>query len=671
MLSPLTRGVVKFMKVVTQIIVAFVCVLFMFSLTNALTLYRATSAKESLALVIQHSQTLNETSRQLQYRNQALDLQLAGLLSLQDLSQYDTNVVALNNTFQQLEKEAAQAMQLSIIDPQKWRNLLTSISATLEQLQKHKQTILQQEQKIDSDRQEMNNLVASADITLKRVLSNVEADEFLQKDIEAYLEKRNAAMAMTNRILFLNHLKDAQVIQQQLHLLQMSLEEEEEYLYDEIPALSKELDYQSSNNQINQLLFSEQSLAAQKMAVLTHYEQLNERQAHYQQSAQQFAQEITHVASYVLANNQTVQSDVTSVLDAIVSVQWITLAGSVLVLVIAGSVLAHQIQRPISYLLNIFQQLVDGNYAQQVKITGWSSEFTWLTEKLDKVMNANRQLINQVKTNSTDLKTQSEQNSLAIHQVCEGGQKQTLAMNRISTATEELEKISDETQQAIEKSTNHTQEVRTIVATALNTVSHNVVGNEQLDQLIEQSSQTISNVAKRAEDISQIIGVIDDIAHQTNLLALNAAIEAARAGEHGRGFAVVSDEVGNLAKQTTQSTHEIRTLIENLHQASAQAVQSMSLCSEQMHCSSQYLAETKIAIAQIDNHISSLVEETDTVTRSASEQHQSCALIANSVAMVVAGLEHNINALQKVDQRSRHLMELSQAQYQELDKFLT
>ncbi|WP_243033048.1 methyl-accepting chemotaxis protein [Vibrio cincinnatiensis] len=479
------------MKVVTQIIVAFVSVLFIFSVTNALTLYRATSAKDSLALVIQHSQTLNEISRQLQHRNQALDLELAGLLSLQDFLAYNDTALSLNNTFQLLKKEAEQAMHLSIIEPKQWQRLLASISATLVQLQEHKKIILQREQKILADRQEMDNLVVSADITLKRVLGNVGADEFLQKDIEAYLEKRNAAIAMANRILFLNNLKDAEIIQQQLHLLQINLEEEEEYLYDEIPALSKELDYQSANSKLNQFLFSEHSLASQKVAVLTYYEQLNDLQICYQDSAQQFAQEITQVASYVLANNQTVQADVTSVLDAIVTVQWMTLAGSVCVLLVAGAILAHQIQRPIGYLLNILQQLVDGNYAQKVKTTGWSSEFTLLAEKLDKVMNVNRNLICQVKTNNHDLKLQSEQNSLAIHQVCSSGQEQTLAMHSISTATEELEKISDETQQAIEKSTVHTQDIKSIVAQTLNTVSHNVFGNEQLEQLIEQSSQTI------------------------------------------------------------------------------------------------------------------------------------------------------------------------------------
>jgi methyl-accepting chemotaxis protein len=86
-----------------------------------------------------------------------------------------------------------------------------------------------------------------------------------------------------------------------------------------------------------------------------------------------------------------------------------------------------------------------------------------------------------------------------------------------------------------------------------------------LDDSVLSSMKAVEDLSESSSAISDILNVIRGIAEQTNLLALNAAIEAARAGEQGRGFAVVADEVRNLAKRTQDSTMEIETLVQHLH----------------------------------------------------------------------------------------------------------
>jgi methyl-accepting chemotaxis protein len=111
-------------------------------------------------------------------------------------------------------------------------------------------------------------------------------------------------------------------------------------------------------------------------------------------------------------------------------------------------------------------------------------------------------------------------------------------------------------------------------------ISHSIIGVESsiTDSCVQvaQASTLVSELSKKAEEIVQIIDVIDDIAEQTNLLALNASIEAARAGEQGRGFAVVAEEVRKLAVRSSSTTKSINELLVTIQSDAKQASHKLS-----------------------------------------------------------------------------------------------
>ena len=97
-----------------------------------------------------------------------------------------------------------------------------------------------------------------------------------------------------------------------------------------------------------------------------------------------------------------------------------------------------------------------------------------------------------------------------------------------------------------------------------------------IESAVNTSSEVVTSLGKRSNEIGLIVGTISDISSQTNLLALNAAIEAARAGDQGRGFAVVAEEVKKLASESQTAAEEISHLISSIQKETAQAVEAMA-----------------------------------------------------------------------------------------------
>ncbi|MCQ2809118.1 methyl-accepting chemotaxis protein TlpB [Helicobacter pylori] len=127
----------------------------------------------------------------------------------------------------------------------------------------------------------------------------------------------------------------------------------------------------------------------------------------------------------------------------------------------------------------------------------------------------------------------------------------------------------------------------------------------------EELSSKVEQLSRNADDVKSILDIINDIADQTNLLALNAAIEAARAGEHGRGFAVVADEVRNLAGRTQKSLAEINSTIMVIVQEINAVSSQMNLNSQKMECLSDMSKSVQETYEKMSSNLSSVVSDSN------------------------------------------------------------
>ncbi len=165
-------------------------------------------------------------------------------------------------------------------------------------------------------------------------------------------------------------------------------------------------------------------------------------------------------------------------------------------------------------------------------------------------------------------------------------------------------------------------------------VSRAVVGIQEVQRQSQALRDGMTQLDDHAKAISQIMGVISDIADQTNLLALNAAIEAARAGEAGRGFAVVADEVRKLAEKTMSSTTDVGNAIAAIQQSAGQSIQQVEKAVGNISDATEYSNKSGEALKEIVGMVDQTADEVRAIAAASEQQSATSEEINKSVADV-------------------------------------
>ncbi len=182
----------------------------------------------------------------------------------------------------------------------------------------------------------------------------------------------------------------------------------------------------------------------------------------------------------------------------------------------------------------------------------------------------------QMQINASDeLSTLTEVMTLSMSETKESAQEEFNEIDQLATAMSEMSSTVQTVAEHAQTASSLTEQASAQAISGQQLLQSTMAKMSELSSDIASSAQAVNQVEERVESIGSVVGTIQGISEQTNLLALNAAIEAARAGEAGRGFAVVADEVRNLAQRTQQATVEIQEMIAQLQTSAESAVELM------------------------------------------------------------------------------------------------
>ncbi|PTP71426.1 methyl-accepting chemotaxis protein [Vibrio splendidus] len=273
-------------------------------------------------------------------------------------------------------------------------------------------------------------------------------------------------------------------------------------------------------------------------------------------------------------------------------------------------------------------QAIDGSIYHAVQ--QMSKSLAELVSNLNASMLALRGELQRVEDRAGAIAQLTETQQQSTEMIATAMTEMASSANNVADSAGDTARNTDEA----DKQSQHTQQL-----------IHNTVDNIQgLAGQLGTASEAVANLDSDVHNIVKVLDVIGDIAEQTNLLALNAAIEAARAGEQGRGFAVVADEVRNLAGRTQSSTKEIQLMINNLQEGSRNAIKTMEVCattSESTVTESQNASE---ALQQIVIALESISSMSHQIATAAAEQTQ----VSDDISKRINMIEESGNQLSNV-----------------------
>ena len=327
----------------------------------------------------------------------------------------------------------------------------------------------------------------------------------------------------------------------------------------------------------------------------------------------------------------------------------------------------ENLQRQVIRLLDDVEGAARGDLTVQAEVT--ADVLGAVADAFNLTIQNLRDIVQQVKVAAKDV-TKGATNSETFARALSGdalrqAEELAVTLNSVQVMTDSIQRVAE----AAREAETVARDASTIALKGGEAVENTVAGILEIRETVAETTRKVKRLAESSQEISKIVALISQIASRTNLLALNASIEAARAGEAGRGFAIVADEVRQLADKSAKSLKEIEQIVMQIQSETGSVMTAMEEGTQQVIKGTKLAEEAKRSlenIIQVANRIDILVRS---ITSDTVEQTETSRAVAHVMQSVELTAQETSQEAQRVSGALQHLVGVSRDLIASVERF--